>query len=275
MKPEKTALNFETAAVHLGQEPDQETGAVIPPIYATSTFAQRSPGETTGYDYTRSGNPSFSRLETTLAALEQANHATVFGSGMAAITAIISTLKAGDLVVAEENIYGCTYRIFDQVFDKFGVRIRYADLSAPENYRLVEELQPTMVWIESPTNPSLKVLDIAALAARTSGAGIPLVVDNTFASPYFQNRTQRQRACQVDLLIHTQYTLHVCEIKFQRSISSSIIHETQEKLEALAAPKSVSLRPTLIHCGELTPAIQESEYFDHIISLDSLLEVDE
>ncbi len=95
------------------------------------------------------------------------------------------------------------------------------------------------------------------------------------ASPYFQNRTQRQRACQVDLLIHTQYTLHICEIKFQRSISSSIIKDIQKKLETLTAPKSLSKRPTLIHCGELSPAIGESDYFDHIISIDSLLEVDE
>ncbi len=180
-------MKFETKAVRLGQEPDEETGAVIPPIYATSTFAQISPGNTKGYDYTRSGNPNFTRLEKTLGALENARYATVFGSGMAGITAIISTLKAGDVVLAEENIYGCTYRIFDQVFDKFGVQIKYADLSDKENYALVNKIRPAMVWIETPTNPSLKVLDIAALAAETSVAGIPLVVDNTFASPYFQN----------------------------------------------------------------------------------------
>ncbi|MCP4199372.1 MAG: PLP-dependent transferase [Proteobacteria bacterium] len=180
-------MKFETKAVRVGQEPDQETGAVIPPIYATSTFAQIAPGITKGYDYTRSGNPNFTRLEQTLGSLEKARYATVFGSGMAGITAIISTLKAGDVVLAEENIYGCTYRIFDQVFDKFGIQIRYADLSAQENYGLVDEIGPAMVWIESPTNPSLKVLDIAALAQVTSQAGIPLVVDNTFASPYFQN----------------------------------------------------------------------------------------
>jgi cystathionine gamma-synthase len=180
-------MKFETKAVRLGQEPDEETGAVIPPIYATSTFAQITPGTTKGYDYTRSGNPNFTRLEKTLSALEKARYATVFGSGMAGITAIISTLKAGDVVLAEENIYGCTYRIFDQVFDKFGIQIQYADLSIPDNYALIEKYRPTLVWIESPTNPSLKVLDIAALAAATSEASIPLVVDNTFASPYFQN----------------------------------------------------------------------------------------
>lgn len=179
-------MRFETAAIHAGQEPDAETGAVIPPIYATSTFAQLAPGETRGYDYTRSGNPSFSRLETTLASLEGADHATVFGSGMAAITAIISTLSAGDLVLAEENIYGCTYRIFDKVFSRYQVHIEYVDLADPANYAQITERQPAMVWIESPTNPLLKVLDIAAIAKASAGAGVPLVVDNTFASPYCQ-----------------------------------------------------------------------------------------
>lgn len=180
-------MKFETKAIHRGQEPDRETGAVIPPIYATSTFAQESPGNTKGYDYTRSGNPNFTRLGQTLAALEKAKYATVFSSGIAAITAVVSTLKKGDMVLAEENIYGCTYRLFAQVFEKFGVDILYADMTDETNYELIDSKKPAMVWIESPTNPLLKVLDIAAIAKRTKAAAVPLVVDNTFASPYFQN----------------------------------------------------------------------------------------
>ena len=179
-------MHFETAAIHLGQEPDETTGAVVPPIYATSTFAQLSPGETRGYDYTRSGNPSFTRLERTLAALEGAAAATVFGSGMAAITAVVSTLSVGDRVLAEENIYGCTYRLFAKVFARYGVEIEYVDMTTAEGLATIGDRRPTMVWIESPTNPLLKVIDIAAVAHAAKAVGAPLVVDNTFASPFFQ-----------------------------------------------------------------------------------------
>ncbi len=180
-------MKFDTAAIHIGQEPDRETGAVIPPVYLTSTFAQLEPGQTHGYDYTRSGNPAFDRLGATLAHLEQAEYATVFGSGMAAVTAVISTLSSGDHVVAEENIYGCTYRIYDKVFKKFGVTISYIHLSDPANYAEIEKQKPALVWIESPTNPLLKIIDIAAVADACHAAGTELLVDNTFASPCFQN----------------------------------------------------------------------------------------
>ncbi len=180
-------MKFETAAIHIGQEPDRETGAVIPPVYLTSTFAQLEPGHTRGYDYTRSGNPAFDRLGATLAHLEQAEYATVFGSGMAAVNAVISTLSSGDHVVAEENIYGCTYRIYDKVFKKFGITISYVDLSDPANYPEIGKQKPALVWIESPTNPLLKIIDIEAVAKAAHEAGTELLVDNTFASPFFQN----------------------------------------------------------------------------------------
>ena len=179
-------MEIETAVVHIGQTPDRQTGAIIPPIYATSTFVQISPGVTKGYDYTRSGNPSFSNLEKTLSSIERAEFATVFSSGMAAITAILSTMKHGDLVLAEENIYGCTYRIFATVFDKFGITIQYFDFADTENYQEILRQKPTAVWIESPTNPLLKILDIAKIASYCRKAGASLIVDNTFASPYFQ-----------------------------------------------------------------------------------------
>lgn len=179
-------MEFETRAIHVGQEPDAETGAVMPPIYATSTFAQIRPGETRGYDYTRSGNPNFTRLGRTLASLEGGRFATVFGNGMAAITAVISTLSSGDLVLAEENVYGCTFRIFARVFEKFGVEVRYVDFADPASEGAIESARPALVWLESPTNPMLKVLDIGRISEEARRVDAPVLVDNTFASPYFQ-----------------------------------------------------------------------------------------
>ena len=179
-------MRIETAVIHEGQLAEGQTGAIIPPIYATSTFVQLAPGVTKGYDYTRSGNPNFTNLEKSLAAAENAKFATVFASGMAAITAVLTTLKRGDLILAEENIYGCTYRIFDRVFDKFGVSVDYLNFTDKSSYRKIIERKPTMVWIESPTNPLLKILDIAKIAGFCKQISSPLVVDNTFASPYFQ-----------------------------------------------------------------------------------------
>ena len=156
---------------------------MIPPIYLTSTFAHGNPE---GFDYTRSGNPNFRNLQAVLASLENAKHATVFASGVSAITAVASTLKSGDCVIAEENIYGCTFRLFKQVFEKFGVTTEYYDLSNPEYFAQIREKKPALTWIESPTNPLLKILDIAAIADVCREAGSPLVVDNTFATSYTQ-----------------------------------------------------------------------------------------
>ena len=177
------APGFETRAIHTGLSYREQTGAVIPPVYMTSTFAHGNPE---GFDYTRSGNPNFKNLEHTLASLEEARFATVFASGVSAITAIASTLKQDDWVLAEENVYGCTYRMFDKVFAKFGVQVQYVDLSRPENYEHILARKPALVWIESPTNPLLKIIDIGAVAKKTHEVKSVLVVDNTFASSYFQ-----------------------------------------------------------------------------------------
>lgn len=179
-------MKFETRAIHVGQTPDATTGAVIPPIFATSTFAQTRPGETLGYDYTRSGNPNFTRLAETLASLEGGRFATVFGSGMAAVTAVLSTFSSGDVVLAEENVYGCTFRIFAQVFEKFGLEVRYVDFADPKNYATIAQIRPALIWLESPTNPMLKILDIAAISQEAAKVEAPVIVDNTFASPFFQ-----------------------------------------------------------------------------------------
>ncbi|MHC5068658.1 MAG: PLP-dependent transferase, partial [Planctomycetota bacterium] len=151
---------FSTRAIHAGLGFTEETGAVMPPVFLSSTFAHGNPG---GFDYTRSGNPNFRLLQQTLAELEGANHACVFASGVSAITAVVSTLSAGDVVVAEENVYGCTYRLFAQVFAKFGIEVVYVDLSDEANWSVIGERQPALVWLESPTNPLLKIIDLAGI----------------------------------------------------------------------------------------------------------------
>jgi len=182
MKPENEA-GFNTRSVHKGRGFTGATGAVMPPIYMTSTFAQ---GNEDGFDYTRSGNPNFRLLQESMASMEGAEFATCFASGVSAITAVVSSLKSGDLVIAEENIYGCTYRLFERVFSKFGLQVRYVDLSREENWEEIRRARPTLVWLESPTNPLLKIIDIAGISKIASEVGAVTLVDNTFASPYLQ-----------------------------------------------------------------------------------------
>ncbi len=189
---ERTSINninymkFSTKAIHIGQIPDQTTGAIIPPIYATSTYVQESPGNTKGYDYTRAGNPNFTNLEHTIAALENGKHATIFSSGLGAITALISTLKSGDKAIATSDLYGGTYRIFTRVFAQYGIEFETVDTQDLKT--LAEKLaeKPKLLLIESPTNPLLNISDITAISSMAKQYGVCTIVDNTFASPYFQ-----------------------------------------------------------------------------------------
>jgi cystathionine beta-lyase/cystathionine gamma-synthase len=179
---ENDIKGFTTRAVHKARGFSGTTGAVMPPVFLTSTFQQGNPD---GFDYTRSGNPNFRLLEQTVASLEGAKFATCFASGVSAITAVISSLRSGDLVLAEENIYGCTYRLLERVFSKFGVRTAYLDLSNRSLWPEIGKLRPRLIWLESPTNPLLKVLDIAGIC-QASPEGSTVLVDNTFASPFLQ-----------------------------------------------------------------------------------------
>lgn len=192
---------FETRAIHRGQSFKNETGAVIAPIYATSTFAYGNPA---GFDYTRSGNPTFSNFEDVIAGLEGARFCTSFASGVSAITAIVSTLQAGDRILAEENLYGCTFRLFERVFRKFGVEAVYCDLSKADEISQIARHEPALVWIESPTNPLLKIIDIRACANAAHACGAALVVDNTFASSYLQKPLAL--GADLSLLSATKYT---------------------------------------------------------------------
>lgn len=180
-------MKFSTKAIHVGQEPEETTGAVVPPVFLTSTYAQEAPGKLKGYDYTRAGNPNFSNIEATLASLEKGEHATVFSSGMAALTAIVSTLSSGDRVVAGDDLYGGTYRLFTRVFERLGIRASFIRMQDLDSVEAALAQRPKMVFIESPTNPLLHIVDIAAVSRIAKDAGVTSVVDNTFASPYFQN----------------------------------------------------------------------------------------
>ena len=176
-------VGLNTRVIHHGESFAGDTGTVMPPIFPTSTFAHGNPG---GFDYTRSGNPNFRILDGVLASVEGCTHATVFGSGVSAITAVVSQLKHGDLVLCEENLYGCTVRLFEQVFAKFGLRTQWVDFTQPAALESIHSCQPAMVWLESPTNPLLKVIDLEAVCAVTQPLGIPVLVDNTFATALVQ-----------------------------------------------------------------------------------------
>jgi cystathionine beta-lyase/cystathionine gamma-synthase len=186
MSDTKANHGFSTRAIHAGQDPDPTTGAVIVPIYQTSTFAQDEVGVHKGYEYARSGNPTRTALETALASLDGGQYALAFASGLAAETAVLLMLSAGDHIVAGDDAYGGTYRLFDKVFSRLGITADYVDTRDPENVADAIRAETRLVWIETPTNPLLKLADIAAIAAHARSRGVLTLVDNTFASPYLQ-----------------------------------------------------------------------------------------
>lgn len=177
---------FSTKAIHVGQEPDAETGAVAAPIYPTSTYVQEEIGKNKGYEYARVSNPTRTRLEKNLAALEGGTSAHVFASGMASISALTQTLQAGDHIICGSNVYGGVPRLFNQVLTKFGLEFTYVDTSDVKNIEKSLTKKTKYVWIETPTNPLMALTDIRAAADVAHNGGAELVVDNTFASPYFQ-----------------------------------------------------------------------------------------
>ena len=181
-------MKFGTKAIHVGYEPDPTTGAIMPPIFMTSTYIQEHPGEAKGgYDYTRAGNPNFTFLENALASLENARFATVFSSGLGALTALVSMLKSGDKVVAFDGVYGGTYRLFDSIFKKFGIEFISID---PSNEALLHDAlhqNPKWLFFETPTNPLLEIYDIKKYVKLAQHYGVLTIVDNTFATPFLQN----------------------------------------------------------------------------------------
>ncbi len=195
----KNESGFSTKAIHVGQDADPTTGATVVPIYATSTYTQAAPGQHKGYEYSRTGNPTRAALETCLAALEGGERGLAFASGLAATTAVLAQLKPGDEVAAAADLYGGTFRILERVFKPWGLVARYTDDPSSDGFRKIITPKTKMVWIETPTNPLLQIVDIVAIAELSHKAGAVLAVDNTFASPYLQQPIK----LGADLVVHS------------------------------------------------------------------------
>lgn len=190
---------FSTRAIHVGQEPDPTTGAVMTPVYLTTTFAQASPGVHKGYEYSRTSNPTRKAYEDCLASLENVKHGFALASGCSASTIVLHLLKAGEHVLAGDDMYGGTFRLFDKVMTQHGLNFSYVDFTNLE--KLEKAIQPNtkMIWLETPTNPTLKIFDIKKIADLAKSKGLLLAVDNTFMSPYFQNPAD----FGADLVVHS------------------------------------------------------------------------
>jgi len=191
--------HFATRAIHAGQDPDPRTGAVVVPIYQTSTFAQPAPGEHLGHEYSRTSNPTRDALQECLAALESGSRGLCFSSGLAATHAVIALLDAGEHVVAMDDMYGGTFRQFDKIWRRHGIKFSYADLRDLAAFDAVVLPETRLLWLETPTNPMLKLVDIRALCERAHARGVLVVVDNTFASPYLQ----RPLELGADIVVHS------------------------------------------------------------------------
>ncbi len=180
-------MKFGTKAIHAGVEPDPATGAIMTPIYQTSTYVQASPGDHKGYEYSRTHNPTRTALQNALAALENGTHGLCFATGMASIDAVVKLLNPGDEVVSTNDLYGGTYRLFTRIFEGFGVKFHFVDMSDLRQVEAKMNDRTRLIWAETPTNPLLRIIDIAGLAAISQKHGCILGVDNTFATPYLQN----------------------------------------------------------------------------------------
>jgi cystathionine gamma-synthase len=197
MSPGGTSDSFETRAIHVGQEPDAATGAVVAPISLSTTFAQDAVGKHRGYEYARSGNPTRHALETCVASLESARHGLAFASGLAAEDAILRTLDPGDHVLIPTDAYGGTFRLVASVHERHGIAWTAVDLREPAAIEAAWRDETRLVWIETPTNPALSIVDIAAVAKVAHGRGARVVVDNTFATPYLQQPLALGADCSV------------------------------------------------------------------------------
>ncbi|HMG83765.1 MAG TPA: cystathionine gamma-synthase [Ferruginibacter sp.] len=180
-------MKLATKIIHAGAEPDPSTGAIMTPIYQTSTYVQSAPGVNKGYEYARSQNPTRKALEEAFAVIENGKHGLAFSSGVAATDAVIKLLSSGDEVIAGSDMYGGTYRLFTKVFERFGIKFIFVDTSDVKNIQAAVTPKTKLIWIETPTNPLMSITDISAVAAISKKAKALLCVDNTFATPYLQN----------------------------------------------------------------------------------------
>lgn len=192
-------MGFSTRAIHAGQTPDPTTGAIMTPVYLTSTYVQASPGIHKGYEYSRTSNPTRKAYEDCLASLEEGSHGFAFASGCAATTTVLHLLKQGDHVVAGDDMYGGTFRLFDKVLKHHGLTFSYLDLTNPENLKEALRPETKMIWIETPTNPTLKLVDIQRVCEIAHAKNVLVAVDNTFMSPFFQ----RPLTLGADIVVHS------------------------------------------------------------------------
>jgi cystathionine gamma-lyase len=192
-------MRFDTLAIHAGQEPDPTTGAIMTPVYFTSTYVQAGPGEHKGYEYSRTRNPTREALENCLAALEGARFGAAFGSGCAAADAMMHLFDAGDHVVCSDDVYGGTFRLFDKVFKRQGLTFSFVDLSRPENLETAIKTNTRAVWVETPTNPMLKLIDLGRVAEIARSRKLITICDNTFMTPYFQQPLK----LGIDVVVHS------------------------------------------------------------------------
>lgn len=179
-------FRFNSATIHGGQQPDKAYGSVMPPIYQTSTYAQTTPGEHQGYEYSRTHNPTRTALERSIASIENAKYGLAFASGMAAMDTVLKLFKPGDEIISTDDLYGGSYRLMTQIFEKYGLKIHFVNMEKPDTVTQFLNDKTRLIWVETPTNPMMKVVDIQAIAALGKAHNALVAVDNTFASPYLQ-----------------------------------------------------------------------------------------
>jgi cystathionine gamma-lyase len=263
---------FETLAIHAGQHPDPTTGAVMTPVYLTSTYVQDGPGNHKGYEYSRTQNPTRHALQDCLAALEGARFGLAFASGLAATDAILHLLSAGDHVLASDDVYGGTFRLFDKVFRRHGLEFSYVDMTDPDNVARGLRKNTRLVWIESPTNPMLKIVDLAAVAALATSHGALSVVDNTFATPFFQ----RPLSLGVDLVAHstTKYLNgHSDVIGGAVMLSDAALHDRLKFLQNAVGGVPSPLDSFLVMRGLKTLHVRMARHAENAMALARFLEV--
>ena len=219
-------MKFNTKVIHAGVDPDPSTGAIMTPIFQTSTYVQNAPGDHKGYEYARTQNPTRDALQKNLAALENGNFGICFSSGLAATDGIIKMFSQGDEVIAMNDVYGGAYRAFTKVYARFGMQFHFADLTNPDNLEPLINANTKLIWIETPTNPMLSIIDIVAICAIAKKHGVLVCVDNTFASPYLQNPLD----LGADIVVHsaTKYlgghsdVIHGCVIVKDKALADQL-----------------------------------------------------
>ncbi|MDP2919036.1 MAG: PLP-dependent aspartate aminotransferase family protein [Dehalococcoidia bacterium] len=252
-------MRFETAAIHHGQEPDPLTGAVMVPVYQTSTFRQEAIGKHKGYEYSRTGNPTRKALEDVLAFLEGGKYGLAFSSGVAATTAVFSLLKKGDHVICGDDIYGGTFRLLEKVFKPWGLESSYVGVDDVEGFRRAIQPNTRLIWVESPTNPLLKVIDLRRVAEIARTAKVLLAVDNTFATPFFQ----KPLALGTDIVVHstTKYISGHSDIIGGAIITSDeAVHEGLKFYQNAAGGVPGPWDCWLVMCGVRTLAVRMREH---------------